>query len=114
MLSLSDIEIGCPFEVHSDGTIDEAGQWADVPTVYHHPEHDIEIEGRQKWTALTGYTGQYSYNGAVMHNSEYMGGRLEDDVRATPGTYVMVEVLDLDAPDDMPEGWVVLRLDEGS
>lgn len=114
MLNLSDIEIGHPFVVQPDGAVTHATQSVDVPSVYHDPEHDIEIDGRGKWTALKGYTGQYSYNGAVMHNSEYMGGRLEDDVRATPGTYVMVEVLDLDAPDDMPEGWVVLRLDEGS
>lgn len=42
-----------------------------APTVMHDPTADVEIDG--DWECLTGMTGQYGYNGAVMHPSEYIG-----------------------------------------
>jgi hypothetical protein len=101
-----------PFRVNADGSLTgEPGVYA--PEVYNDDDHDIEIMG-DGWTALTGYTGQYGYHGAVMHPSEYLGGRLAADILTTPGVYVctVVEVLD-DDDDPEPAGWVVLRLDEG-
>lgn len=62
-----------------------------APEVYHSETNDIEIQG-DGWQALTGYTGQYGYDGAVMHPSEYIGGTLADDILATAGTYVVVAV----------------------
>lgn len=44
------------------------------------------------WTLLRGFTGQDSYNGPVMHASEYVGGGLERYIRETPGYYVVLEV----------------------
>jgi hypothetical protein len=45
------------------------------------------------WDGLmTGYTGQYGYNGPVMHESEYIGGRLSESILALPGWYVAVVV----------------------
>jgi len=79
-----------------DGTLSDAhGVYA--PEVYHSETDDIEIDGvagrrGETWEALYGYTGQYSYNGAVMHSSEFLGGGLADDILSTPGTYVVVVV----------------------
>lgn len=52
-----------------------------VPTVEHDDVHDVLIDGVARrdcpvfydgWRALTGYTRQYGYRGAVMHPSETM------------------------------------------
>jgi hypothetical protein len=64
------------------------------------------------WSLMNGYTGQQG-GGAVMHNSEFIGGRMERDIRSTPGIYVAVvcywdpdEDEDEDN-DDNVEGWGV-------
>lgn len=44
------------------------------------------------WTLMRGYTGQYGYNGPVMHQSEYIGGGMADDILSTPGYYVALDV----------------------
>lgn len=48
-----------------------------VPRVEHDDIHDILLDGQPlgsgDWLALTGYTGQYTYTGAVMHPSEQWG-----------------------------------------
>jgi hypothetical protein len=104
-------EFDHPFIVSEDGTLSDAPDthtnWA--PEVYHSDTNDVDIMG-EGWEALTGYTGQYAYNGAVMHQSEYIGGGLADDILNTPGTYVVVvvNVLTLDE-DEEPAGWAVLR-----
>lgn len=66
--------------------VDENGQVHD--TSFYAPEI---VEGEltdENWSLLTGYTGQYGYNGPHMHSSEFIGGRLEKDILATPGYYV--------------------------
>jgi len=70
------------------------------------------IERGTGWTLMEGYTGQYSYNGPVMHASEYIGGRMEQDILAQDGYYVALvcSVLgdDPDASEDEePAGWAV-------
>ena len=82
-----------PFTVSDNGTLSDAHD-VYAPEVHHSDVHDISIDsaGYAEWEALTGYTGQYSYNGAVMHASEFLGGRLADDILATPGTYVVTVV----------------------
>lgn len=105
-----------PVTVRANGTVtDAAGVYA--PEVYHvegaqHP-NDVEILSDEWVTFSVGYTGQQSYNGAVMHASEYIGGRLADDILAEPGIYVVtsVEVYPEDQEDgsDMPAGWTILR-----
>ena len=79
-------------------------------------ERMIESVKEQGWELMTGYTGQYSYNGPIMHVSEFVGGGLEDAIRATPGLYVVVEPTGLypseeaeEAHGDQPIGWVVAR-----
>lgn len=71
-------------------------------------EHEAEMLRSiraQGWDLLTGFTGQYSYNGPIMHSSEYIGGGLEKHILANPGYYVTVVVaVDLDDPSP---GWAV-------
>lgn len=88
--SLSEImEFDHVIEVHADGSI------TDAPTNLYAPEfhgEDERLEGREPWSLFSiGYTGQYaSAHSGVMHNSEFIGGGLERDIRATPGYYVSV------------------------
>lgn len=91
-------------EVLPDGTVRERGD------IYAPELYDGVLESGTGWTLLTGYTGQYSYNGPVMHNSEYIGGRLASDILAEPGVYVALVNGTLEN-DTEPEGWAVARLD---
>jgi hypothetical protein len=98
-------------EVQADGTIvDRPDLYA--PEAYADGGTDPDMTGTD-WALLRGYTGQYSYTGPVMHPSEYIGGRMEDDIRSTPGVYVAVVVTDLsidtESADDNAVGWAVAR-----
>lgn len=114
--ALARAEFDCPFQVgHSGNVYLHPDRSPMAPSVYHDDDTDIEIESDQ-WEAFSiGYTGQHGYNGAVMHSSEQLSGRLADDILTTPGTYVIVAVNVL--PDDndtdpAPAGWAVLKLKE--
>lgn len=93
-------------KVTADGTIEEpTGIYA--PDCEWDKEHDILLnyapyKDCNGWSLLTGYTGQYSYNGPTMHASEYIGGGLARDIMATPGYYVslVVEYRCYDDPDE--------------
>lgn len=70
----------------------------------------------QGWELMTGYTGQYGYRGPIMHQSEYVGGGLEEDILATPGLYVVVEPTGIYPSEEAEEehggdpiGWVIAR-----
>jgi len=65
--------------------------------------------GGVPWSLMSGYTGQYGYNGPVMHTSEFIGGTMADDILSEPGYYVALVVEDMDDPDN-PAGWVVAHL----
>lgn len=96
-----------PFTI-VDGEVSDAPGDIYAPDVYHDDVDDVDIQG-DGWSALTGMTGQYSYHGAVMHPSEFIGGgiarALVEDFDA--GTvFVVVVVGDLD--DDEPVGWAIL------
>ena len=49
-------------------------------------DHSLEAG----WELLTGFTGQYSYNGPGMHPSEYIGGGLASHILDTPGLYAVL------------------------
>ncbi len=111
----NDVDFDHPFEIRADRSVHSHDTAAHVPDVVHVEDqqapNDIDIQG-DGWEALTGFTGQYSYNGAVMHPSEYIGGGMEDWLLAHPGVYVVTEVRDDDGqyPDESPLiGWVILR-----
>ena len=112
-------EFGHVFTLHPDGTITEPrGIYA--PDVCHDDATDITIDGKG-WRALTGMTGQYGYNGAVMHASEYIGKGIADyllELAADePQTFVVVVVEclpDEDEDEDAdvePAGWAILMAD---
>jgi hypothetical protein len=86
-------------QVHEDGSITDApsGIWA--PSLY----DDVLDDSR--WTLMGGYSGQSGYPGPIMHNSEYIGGQMEKDIRETPGFYVALVNYSLDSDDC--EGWAV-------
>lgn len=113
------MEFDSPFTVGRSGAVHFNTGVAYVPSVMHDDEHDIVLDGvphkeADTWEVFsTGYTGQHGYNGGVMHASEYMGGRLLDDIMERPGIYVIVAVeVEPDEEDEYPEpaGWTVLRL----
>lgn len=97
-------------EVLDDGLI------IDRPDL-HAPElYDGEL-GDDKWTLMNGYSGQDRYSGPVMHNSEFIGGGMERDIRSEPGVYVALvctwlDTEDEDEQDDNVEGWAVARLND--
>jgi hypothetical protein len=97
------MEFDSPIRSHGDGTITEY-----LPTVYA-PECYIDVDSdgsitdemesawieglrREGWELMRGYTGQYSYNGPIMHPSEFIGGGLARHILETPGVYVAVAV----------------------
>lgn len=105
--------------VHLDGTVshpknvtapkvncgtDGDGQILDV-----HDKAMVEDLKRQGWSVMTGWTGQYSYSGPIMHTSEFVGGHLaleilDTDDKDTPVDYVALAV-DVDSevcPNESP------------
>jgi len=78
--------------VAEDGTI------TDRLDIYCDAELNVMTNGEDDfylptgWELLKGFTGQYGYNGPVMHSSEYVGGGLERHIRETPGYYVVLIV----------------------
>lgn len=86
-------------QVHADGTV------TDATGIYAPDLHDGDVG--TGWTLLNGYSGQYCYAGPIMHASEYIGGRMADDILAMPGVYVALVDYPLD--DTEPGGWAVAR-----
>jgi hypothetical protein len=68
------------------------------------------------WSLMAGYTGQQG-GGDIMHNSEFIGGGMEQDIRETPGIYVALVCYwdpeeDEDEDDGDPiEGWAVATME---
>lgn len=84
----------------------------------------------KRWEAVTGYSGQQSYSGPVMHASELLSGGMARDVLADDhSTYMVVSVeclpdweVDENDDDDVlreaeirdnPAGWMLLKLKGG-
>lgn len=106
------------------GIVTDNAKGIHAPDVINDPEHDVLIDYLKvedsEWSVLVGHTGQYSYNGAVMHPSEQWGkwaiedlaGRVEQDGYVA---FAIVEVRpDLDEQDnddysdESPVGWAVV------
>ncbi len=104
------MEIDHVIRVHADGTVTDlvSGIWA--PSLY---DGDLSQMAGHDWRLMDGYSGQYMYAGPVMHPSEYIGGRMADDILSTPGYYVAI-VADYPCADhagecgcDTVDGWAV-------
>lgn len=130
----NEIDFDLAFISDGNGDITNAPN-VDTPRVENSDTEDIYIESSD-WEAFSvGYTGQYSYNGAVMHASEQLTGGLAEDILSTPGTYVVTAVefecedgecymacIDVDSESEAkrlrmtngcdcePAGWTVLKL----
>ena len=115
-MGLEDVEFGTVFAVDESGSpVPVDG--VDVPSTYVDDAGELIVEG-DYWVALAGYSGQHGYSGPVMHPSEYLGGRMADDMRDpemfSPGTrFVVVGVEALDN-DGEPAGWAVLYREPGA
>lgn len=100
---------------HGDGTISDVNPYVSLwgPDTYTCEQEDgtwteVSVEG--PWSLLTGFTGQYAYNGPQMHASEYIGGDLARHILETSGFYMAGAVTTLplsDEGDDAPDTWVV-------
>lgn len=58
-----------------------------------------------QWSLLSGYSGQYGYSGPIMHQSEYIGGGMEEHIRTTPGFWVAL--VNYYSDDNEPDSWAV-------
>lgn len=102
------VEFDSAFIVTSEGI--KSAREVYAPTTYFESAltSGVEIES-DKWEALTGYTGQHGYNGAVLHASETLSGGLARDILAdVGGIYAVTVVEDMDDP-EYPAGWCVLK-----
>ena len=104
--TLNDVmEFDHVIRVHPDGSITE-------PRDIHAPDlFDGELQcGTRAWSLMNGYSGQHGYSGPVMHSSEFIGGRMADDILTCPGLYVAL--VDMPSDDGDPDGWAVAYIDE--
>jgi hypothetical protein len=121
--SLNDaMEVDDVVRVTPDGWLDSA-DGVHAPEVFVFCDEDGQVSRQEDVDMVTrceseGWDVMNGYSGPVMHTSEYIGGRLAEDILERPGLYVacVVECLgpDRDASEnESPAGWVVLRkLDE--
>lgn len=99
-------------QVHEDGSVTDAPDNVQAPALHTESTEDggtnehLESPHGTSWELLSGYTGQYGYNGPVNHPSELIDGSLAEDILATPGYYVVLTAEDPDE-DDKPYGWVI-------
>jgi hypothetical protein len=97
-------------EVHADGTVTDrndiyAGEIVRQPLTAEGDAIDAPVVAAG-WELLDGYSGQDRYSGPCMHPSEFIGGRIAQDILDEPGVYVAL-VLEGDYPD---ERWNICRV----
>lgn len=82
------------------------------PMVYHDEVNDYLIDSDQ-WEAWSqGRTGQWGYNGPILHASEFLGGGMARDLLEDEGTYVLCLVEDHLDGLACPAGWIILKKKE--
>ena len=92
----------------ADGELIEVNdQYA--PSVYNDPADDVYLDD-SRWACFTGFTGQYGYNGAVMHSSELVGTGIAQHIadyaaECDDCLFSLVVVNDLE--DDDVIGWAI-------
>jgi hypothetical protein len=101
------LEFDTVFSIEDGAVVERHDLYA--PSVYNDPDNDIYLDD-SRWDCFTGLSGQYGYNGAVMHSSELFGVNLAlylldyaqqcDDV-----VFSLVVVNDLDDEDAV--GWAI-------
>lgn len=103
MNTLSDaLEFDHVIEVLPDGS------WRDGPRDLWAPEAfepDVRATELDGWhLPLSGFTGQYGYNGPWLHDSELIAGGVERYILAHPGYWVAIYA---SYADGGTEGWTV-------
>lgn len=102
-----------PINVNPDGTLTELDNYPLEPDAYVDTDGTDHFEGDPRWKPMAGYSGQHGYSGPVMHASEYIGGRMAEDILSTPGIYttLVVGAYDDDGEwSEEPAGWAVVRI----
>lgn len=98
---LNEIEFDTVFTVTDDGCVIDGPAGVYAPNLM---DEALDSESWEFWS--TGYSGQDSYRGPIMHNSEYLGGGMARDLLAQPGTYALVVAYwspdDPEIPEDFP------------
>jgi hypothetical protein len=84
---------------------DEHGEWT---------EPELEGPNDNGWALMSGYSGQHQYRGPWMHESEYIGGRLAEDILNTCGFFVAIYPSTSSEVDEdtEPDTWAVAYISE--
>lgn len=109
------VDFDAPFRVSEGGFISrEDGLYA--PEMFLNEEFS---EQGDKWELISGFSGQDSYAGPIMHSSEYLGGAMAQYVLDNPGVYVLMAAQweDEETPYSetdgyYTEGWILARYKE--
>ena len=91
-------------EIVENITTEHAPEWGSYGADF----LDAVTAGVDGWKAVSGFSGQHDYDGALMHPSEFIGGGLEKHILETPGYYA-VEVVADEEDEDIDAGWVLLH-----
>ena len=111
------VEFDHPFTIRDGAVEDVADVWAPTATSYEREDgtwSEAELDSTD-WTLVShGWTGQYGYNGPVMHSSEFIGERIAERLAELAPDYRAFAVIavDCEALDGEREldGWVVAAL----
>ena len=101
---------------NGDGTFEDVSEYAPEVYLFETESGTWELEKLYGgWQFLTGFSGQYGYDGPLMHASEYIGGGLAEHIAEVPGLYVATVAYPLPLDEDgdhEPDSWVVLYREE--
>jgi hypothetical protein len=103
------MEFDTVIRVNEDGTVDV------LPDLYGPELDDGELDS-QEWSLLNGFSGQYSYAGPIVHESEFIGGGMAEFILANPGLYVaLVSYYTPESEEeDNIDGWAVAYKEESN
>jgi hypothetical protein len=110
------VEFDHPFTITNGEVIDVPNAYA--PSVYLAEGEDSETIDGQGWEFVShGWTGQYGYNGPVMHASEFIGEGIAERLAEIAEDYqafatVIVDFIPEDEDDQStePVGWAIVGL----
>jgi hypothetical protein len=111
------VEFDHPFTIRDGAVVDVPGVWAPTATSVEREDgtwSEAELDSAD-WTLVShGWTGQDSYSGPTMHNSEFIGERIAERLAELAEDYRAFAVLAVDCEDLTGEreldGWVVAGL----
>ena len=116
------VEFDHPFTIWHDEVVDVPRVWVRTVACWQLEDEswsEAEIDDSTNWEFVSqGWTGQYGYNGPVMHNSEYIGERIAERLAELAEDYLAFAVVAVDCEDLEGEseldGWVIVGLKRGA